>query len=103
MNLTLNLKIMKFPNYLISSLAIVGAFSLIIMACSADNSNSTNNVNTAGRYQITALNGNNYAPFVFYVIDTETGVVKTYKSDPHTGNGAFGANTYTLTSTTITQ
>jgi hypothetical protein len=80
---------MKFPNYLISSLAIVGAFSLIIMACSADNSNNTNNVNSVGKYQITT------ATLGFHVIDTETGVVKTFSSS--------GGGDYTLIKTTITQ
>lgn len=82
---------MKFPNYLISSLAIVGAFSLIIMACSADNSNSTNNFNTAGKYQISPQSSGG-----FYLLDTETGVVKTFKRD------CSGCQ-YTLESTTITQ
>jgi hypothetical protein len=88
---------MKFPNYLINSLAIVGIFSLIIMACSADNSNNTNNVNSVGRYQITALNGPTSTPYIFYVIDTETGVVKTFKTNSQT------SNVYNLTSTTATQ
>lgn len=88
---------MKFPNYLISSLAVVGAFSLIIMACSADNSNSTNNVNSVGRYQITALNGPSTTPYIFYVIDTETGVVKTFKTYSQS------SDVYNLTSTTVTQ
>lgn len=86
---------MKFPNYLIGSLAIVGAFSLIIMACSADNSNSTNNVNTTGKYQITTTNiGSSLSNNLFHVLDTETGVVKTYLS-----NGTD----YNLIETTITQ
>jgi hypothetical protein len=75
---------MKFPNYLISSLAIVGAFSLIIMACSADNSNSTSSVNSIGKYQITSGNGSGLQ---FYVMDTETGIVKSYaKSAGTTGS-----------------
>jgi hypothetical protein len=76
-------------NYLMSSLAIVGAVSLIIMACSADNSNNPNNqnstasTNAVGKYQISSYsqtlsgtNGNSYR--YFDVIDTETGVVKSY-------------------------
>ena len=65
-------------NYLLHSLAIVGAISLIIMACSADNSTNTNtpnNTNALGKYQIAAQSG------FFHVLDTETGVVKTYKPD----------------------
>lgn len=83
---------MKFPNYLVSSLAIVGALSLIIMACSADNSNSTNNVSTLGKYQISTTSNASG----FFVIDTETGVVKTFKQTNGVGN-------YILTNTTITQ
>lgn len=82
---------MKFPKYLISSLAIVGTFSLVIMACSVDNNNGTNNINAVGKYQIsTTSNGGG-----FFVIDTETGVVKTF-----TKNGSNSP--YTLTETTIT-
>jgi hypothetical protein len=70
---------MKFPNYLINSLAIIGVISLIIMACSADSDNSTidNNTgsaNSIGKYQITDSSVND-----FFVIDTETGIVKQYQ------------------------
>ena len=88
---------MKFPNYLLSSLAIVGTCSLIIMACSAENASSATSVNAVGRYQITALNGTSVTPYLFYVIDTETGDVKTFKTNSQT------ANVYNLTSTTVTQ
>lgn len=69
---------MKFPNYIINSLATIGVISLIIMACSADSDNSTINnntgsVNSIGKYQITD-SGNTS----FFVVDTETGVVKWY-------------------------
>ena len=86
---------MKFPNYLISSLAIVGACSLIIMACSADNSSSANSVNSVGKYQISSTGSGTG----FSVIDTETGVVKSY------GYGAAGGggNSFNLYATTITQ
>ena len=73
---------MKFPNYLINSLATIGVISLIIMACSADSDNSTidnstidNNTgsaNSIGKYQITD-SGNH-----FFVMETETGIVKQY-------------------------
>ncbi len=86
---------MKFPNYLISSLAVVGAFSLIIMACSADNSSTTNSVvSTIGKYQIASSPNSNLGKF--HVIDTETGVVKTYEKTTSNGN-------YVLMSTTVTQ
>ena len=86
---------MKFPNYLISSLAFVGAFSLIIMACSADSTSSTNNTNAIGKYQISG----DGAGSRFHVIDTETGIVKSYTSSPNTS----GTVVYSLVSTTITQ
>lgn len=62
------------------------------MACSADNSNSTNNVNTVGKYQISTTSNAGG----FFVIDTETGVVKTFKQNTSDSN-------YILTNTTITQ
>ena len=96
---------MKIPNYLMSSLAIVGAFSLIIMACSADNSNTntasaTATTSTVGRYQIsshsTVSSTGNIGKY-FDVIDTETGIVKSYAGDPNTHTP------YTLMQTTVTQ
>ncbi len=89
---------MKFPNYLISSLAVVGAFSLIIMACSADNSennsNSPNTTNAVGKYQ---LSGDGATSFI-HVINTETGIVKTYKNNSSTGM----TGNYELYATTTT-
>jgi hypothetical protein len=85
---------MKIPNYLTNSFAIVGVISLIIMACSADNSTNTNSVNAAGKYQITSSPSTNYGKF--HVIDTETGVVKTFETNSAAGN-------YVLLSTTVTQ
>ena len=82
---------MKFPNYLISSLAVVGAFSLIIMACSADDANSVNATNSVGKYQVSTTS----SVGGFYVIDTETGVVKTFKTN--------NSGDFVLTNTTITQ
>lgn len=86
---------MKFPNYLISSLAVVGAFSLIIMACSADDANSVNATNSVGKYQISTTS----TAGGFFVIDTETGVVKTFKGTSYSD----GSYNYNLTNTTITQ
>ena len=93
---------MKIPNYLMNSLAFVGAISLIIMACSADNSNTNTASTTAtvGRYQIsshsTVSSTGNIAKY-FDVIDTETGIVKSYV-------GNIQSNTpYTLMQTTVTQ
>jgi hypothetical protein len=89
---------MKNQNYLMTGLAIVGAISLFILACAAaDESNDSNNNNSAtgiGKYQITDIGQSTYGNF--HVIDTETGVVKTFQRD--TPNGDF-----TLRKTTITQ
>jgi uncharacterized protein involved in high-affinity Fe2+ transport len=91
---------MKIPNYLMTSLAFVGAISLIIMACSADNSNSAANNNSAnaiGKYQISgdASTGG------FHVVDTETGIVKSYKFK--WTNSANNSYEYVYNSTTVTQ
>ena len=89
---------MKNQNYLMTGLAIVGAISLFILACAAaEESNDSNNNNSAlgiGRYQIT-----DYSQTVggFHVIDTETGVVKSYYR-----SSALGAP-FILHYTTITQ
>jgi hypothetical protein len=91
-------------NYLMSSLAIVGAVSLIIMACSADNSNNTNSTastNAVGRYQISSHSvilgvGGSSSVRYFDVIDTETGIVKSYSAQPN-------SVVYVLNSTTSTQ
>jgi len=89
-------KIMKNQNYLMTGLAIVGAISLFIMACSAAETNNSNNNNSAtgiGKYQITDTG--NTASGAFHVIDTETGIVKTFSP-----SGGMG---YQLSNTTITQ
>lgn len=88
---------MKFPNYLKTSLAIVGAVSLFIMACSADettNSNNNTTVTEIGRYQITDIGQSTYGNF--HVIDTETGVVKTFER-------ATPSSNFVLIRTTVTQ
>jgi hypothetical protein len=89
---------MKITDYLKTSLAIVGGISLFIMACSADDSNnSENNTITAtgiGKYQISSIGSSTYGNF--HVIDTETGIVKTFERPNATGN-------FVLTKTTVTQ
>ena len=93
---------MKNQNYLMTGLAIVGAISLIIMACSAEDSqesNNSNNNNSAsgiGKYQITSGNGSGLQ---FYVINTETGVVKSYG----TSNPSIVGSPHVLKETIITQ
>lgn len=91
-------------NYLMSSLAIVGAVSLIIMACSADNANNTNSTastNAVGKYQISSYStltatGDAYVKRYFDVINTETGEVKSYCKTATSSN-------YLLINTTVTQ
>ncbi len=92
---------MKNQNYLMTGLAIVGAISLIIMACSAEDSQESNNSNNnnlasgIGKYQITTVNiGSSLSSNVFHILDTETGVVKTY---------IYNGTIYDLHRTTITQ
>ena len=69
---------MKNQNYLMTGLAIVGAISLFILACAAaeesNDSNNNNSTNSVGKYQITSDSNS-----MFHVLDTETGIVKTYK------------------------
>jgi hypothetical protein len=87
---------MKFPNYLTSTLAVVGAFSLIIMACSAnDNNSATTTTNSVGKYQIATGNASGYQ---FYVVDTETGIVKLYSKDASVTNSV-----HVLKETILTQ
>jgi uncharacterized protein involved in high-affinity Fe2+ transport len=94
---------LNVQNYLIKSLAVVGTISLIIMACSVDNANDTNstnstaNTNVVGRYQVSSYINSSLNTRYFDVIDTETGIVKSYyKSGATPGN-------YLLDKTTITQ
>ena len=92
---------LNMQNYLIKSLAIVGTISLIIMACSADDANNTNSTNAVGKYQISSYSnvlGTGGSSSVRYidVIDTETGIVKSYSAQPN-------SDVYVLKSTTSTQ
>jgi hypothetical protein len=92
---------MKIPNYLMTSLAFVGAVSLIIMACSADNSNSdanNNSANAVGKYQISGD-----ANSGFHVMDTETGIVKSYRINYVNITNPTGDYTFILETTTVTQ
>ncbi len=92
---------MKIPHYLMTSLAFVGAISIIIMACSADNSNSganNNSANAIGKYQISDANTGG-----FHVVDTETGIVKTYRTNYVDITSPNAGYTFILETTTITQ
>jgi hypothetical protein len=93
---------MTVPKYLINSFAIIGVFSFIFFACAAaDGADSPdgdmNNPPAAvgGRYQISSSVTSGGSQW-FDVIDTETGVVKSFRS----GGGGVG---YGLIHTTNTQ
>ena len=71
---------MKFPNYLKNAFAGLGIVSLIFYTCAAaDEIASDNNDNnnppsmSSGVYQVAALNN-----IQIVVLNTETGVMKTY-------------------------
>ena len=89
-------------NYLLHSLAIVGAISLIIMACSTDSPSENTSrpttptlASTIGKYQIstTVYSVSEYLD----VIDTQTGIIKTYS------RLANSYSSYSLVTTTNTQ
>ena len=73
--------------YLMNSLAIIGGISLIILMCSAIKSND----NVIGKYQVSSYQNG------FLVIDTETGIVKTFTG----GSIAHSYNHSTNTKDTI--
>ena len=86
---------MNYPKYLVNSFAILGVISLIFFACAS--SNDTNNTIVTGKYQISSYSyGINSVNFKMDVLDTETGVVKHYRSYSSDGD-------YTLIATTSTQ
>jgi hypothetical protein len=70
---------MKIPNYLMTSLAFVGAVSLIIMACSTDtaSNSATGTTSLTGKYQISSCSYRDWYRY-FDILDTQTGVVKHY-------------------------
>ena len=90
---------------LIHFFAVVGFGTFILLACSVDdvadsmdnNNNSEIVSNNYGKYQITGT-GNQ---FVFHVLDTETGVVKTYTAEA-SANWITGGSSYELLYTTQT-
>jgi len=72
---------MKLPNFLIHTFAAVGVISLIFWSCAAADSDSIDNPPqlTGGTYQVTSAGANNY---LVLVLNKETGVMKTYYSQP---------------------
>ena len=82
---------MKFPNYLKNAFAGLGIVSLIFYTCAAaDEITSDNNDNppsvSSGVYQVAAIgiNSNNIV-----VLNTETGVMKTYVQGTQNQNYAW--------------
>jgi len=70
---------MKFLNDFKNVFAIVGVVSIIFWTCASESTSDTTNVNppqlTGGTYQIEMANGD-----TLLVLNTETGVMKTYRS-----------------------
>ena len=68
---------MKLPNFLIYTFAAVGVISLIFWSCAAADSDSIDNPPqlTGGTYQVETLNAGSNR---IVVLNTETGVMKTY-------------------------
>ena len=66
---------MKLPNFLIHTFAAVGVISLIFWSCAAADSDSIDNPPqlTGGTYQVS-----NFGSFGLVVLNSETGVMKTY-------------------------
>ena len=71
---------MKLPNFLIHTFAAVGVISLIFWSCAAADSDNIDNIDnppqlTGGTYQVEHIDDNGY---YIVVLNTETGVMKTY-------------------------
>ena len=75
---------MKLPNFLIHTFAAVGVISLIFWSCAAADSDSIDNPPqlTGGTYQVETLNQGSDQ---IVVLNTETGVMKTYYPNINTG------------------
>ena len=92
---------------LLNIFAVIGFGTFIFLACSVDDIDSTENnnnnseivTNNYGKYQMAGTGSNNS----FHVLDTETGVVKTYYA-PNAGGSQWvaGNSQYQLLYTTDT-
>jgi len=73
---------MKFPKFVINSFAVLGVISLFLYTCAAADideiNNTTNNlpINSGGIYQVSRAGGDGS---LIVVLNTETGVMKTYR------------------------
>ena len=96
---------MKFPNYLKNAFVGLGIVSLIFYTCAAadeiasdDNNNNPQKVNTYGKYQISTNGGYvNAGQPRLVVLNTETGVTKSYEWSTNLGwtQSSLGNITFT--------
>ena len=89
--------------FLINTFALIGFVTFILLACSVDdidsndNTNNNNNQNEIvsndyGKYQVSALGGS-----TIVVLNTETGVMKTYINTLAGNNWTESTNVITFT------
>lgn len=91
---------------LLNIFAVIGFGTFIFLACSVDDIDSTENnnnnseiiTNNYGKYQMTNGGGAN----LFHVLDTETGVVKTFYTSENGSLWTSGNAPYQLLYTTDT-
>ena len=79
---------MKFLNDFKNLFAIVGVVSIIFWTCASESTSGTTNVNppqlTGGTYQVESFTNGNISMIV--VLNTETGVMKTFFDDFNSSN-----------------
>jgi hypothetical protein len=87
---------MKFPKFVINSFAVLGVISLFLYTCAAADideiNNTTNNlpINSGGIYQVSRAGGDGS---LIVVLNTETGVMKTYRYNAN-ANGWSDSSEY---------
>jgi hypothetical protein len=87
---------MKFPKFVINSFAVLGVISLFLYTCAAADideiNNTTNNlpINSGGIYQVSRAGGDGS---LIVVLNTETGVMKTYRYNAN-ANGWSDSSQY---------
>ena len=85
---------MKLPNFLIHTFAAVGVISLIFWSCAAADSDNIDNPPqlTGGTYQVAGVGQSGQ---VIVVLNTETGVMKTYIKNNLENWNAISETTFT--------
>ena len=80
---------MKLPNFLIHTFAAVGVISLIFWSCAAADSDNIDNIDnppqissSVGKYQVS-----DFGTTSMVILNTETGVLKSYYFDYEQGGG----------------